>query len=498
MSPESITKPRVAIIGIYHESNTFISEPTTLAHYEASIFLLGEEIRLCYGRAHHEISGFLQTLDSAGMDVVPIIFAQTAPWGKVSDEALDHFWKLISEGLDKAGHLDGILVAPHGAAVNESRHDMDGWWLGELRKKVGEKIPVISTMDPHVNFSPAMAKACNAFIAYRENPHLDQFACGVEAATLMLRTLRGEIEPVSAVSFPPVVINIERQLTRDEPMLLVQAELERVRRLPGVLSASVTLGFPYADVPEMGSAFVVVTDNRPDLARKEADRLADWLIESRELFRGELISPEEALKRIHSSPKPVGLLDMGDNTGGGAPSDSTVLARLFEESGQYQVFVCLADADSVQAARKAGAGARLRMRLGGKLPMSPAPPLEVEVEIIRVDEDGLFRETEPRHGGKTGGNLGATALVRSDRGLTILLTTRRVGPYSLQPLLTRGVSPEEFDAIILKGVHAPIGAYADVCPTMIRVNTPGVTTADMESLVYHNRRKPLFPFESDL
>jgi microcystin degradation protein MlrC len=30
---------------------------------------------------------------------------------------------------------------------------------------------------------------------------------------------------------------------------------------------------------------------------------------------------------------------------------------------------------------------------------------------------------------------------------------------------------------------------------MLRVNTPGITSADMTSMEFHHRRKPLFPFE---
>jgi len=74
------------------------------------------------------------------------------------------------------------------------------------------------------------------------------------------------------------------------------------------------------------------------------------------------------------------------------------------------------------------------------------------------------------------------------------LPAQRIG-ISIQPILTCGLNPEDFDIIIIKGVHAPVGGYAEVCPTFIRVNTPGVTTADMDSLVYLNRRNPLFPFE---
>lgn len=487
-------KQRVGIIGIFHESNTFIPEPTTLENYKRSTYLFGEEIRQKYGKAHHEITGFLQVLDEEGFEVVPIIFVHTAPWGKVTDDALDSIWAMVEEGLAKAGPLDGIMAAPHGAAVNESRHDMDGWWLTELRKRVGKEIPIIATMDPHVNFSPLMLSACDGWMAYRENPHLDMRQRGVEAARLMGRTLRGEVKPVVRGAFPPIAINIERQLTFAEPMLSVKRELEKTRALPGVLSASVTLGFPYADVPDMGSTFLVVTDNDPELAQRESDRLAAWLMENRELFRGVMISPQEAYDQIADSPKPVGLLDMGDNMGGGAPADSTVLLHLFQKTGAFKALACVADAESVKQCQEAGIGARLHLKIGGKLPMSPAPSLEAEVTVISF-HDGKYTETQARHGGKTGGDMGPSVVVKTDKNLTILLNTNRTGPASAQPILSCGLNPEDYDAIVIKGVHAPIGAYADICPTLIRVNTPGVTTADMESLTYHHRRKPLFPFE---
>lgn len=484
-------KLRVGIVGLYHESNTFIPAPTTLELFQR---LEGEDVRARYGSAHHELTGYLQTLDEEGIEAVPIFFAFASAWGRVSDEALDSLWATAREGLEKAGKLDGILAAPHGAAVNESRPDMDGWWLGELRRWAGPELPIFITLDPHANVSPAMLAACNGAVTYRQNPHLDQRETGVEAARLMARTLRGEIQPVCAEAFPPMIINIERQLTSAEPMLSVQRELEKVRHTPGILSASVAMGFPYADVAEMGTAFIVVADKDAALAREQAEHLANWLVEKRERFRGELVSPAEALARVESSPKPVGLLDMGDNMGGGATSDSTSLARQCEELGKFRTFVCLADAESVQAAQKAGVGGQVSLRAGGKLPMTPEPPLEIDATVVSLHE-GKYTETKPRHGGKTSGDMGPTAVVKTDKGLTVLLTTVRTAPFSIQPLLSCGVKPEDFDILIIKGVHAPIGAYAEVCPTLIRVNTPGMTTADMESLPFHHRRKPLFPFE---
>src|SRR5260370_34629593 len=98
----------------------------------------------------------------------------------------------MDAALAHAGPLDGLLVAPHGATVSEGIADVDGCWLEMLRGRVGPKVPIIGTLDLHANLSPRMVAACNALIAYRTNPHLDQKERGIEAARLMARAPRRE------------------------------------------------------------------------------------------------------------------------------------------------------------------------------------------------------------------------------------------------------------------------------------------------------------------
>ena len=93
--------------------------------------------------------------------------------------------------------------------------------------------------------------------------------------------------------------------------------------------------------------------------------------------------------------------------------------------------------------------------------------------------------------------MGPTALVGSDRGLLVQLTSRRVAPFSEKQLTHCGVDAARLRLIVLKGVHAPVAAYGPLCAKLIRVNTPGVTTADMTALPYRCRRRPLFPFETE-
>ena len=71
-----------------------------------------------------------------------------------------------------------------------------------------------------------------------------------------------------------------------------------------------------------------------------------------------------------------------------------------------------------------------------------------------------------------------------------------MAPFSLEQIRHAGVDPGAFRLLVAKGVHAPVAAYAEVCRGFIRVNTPGVTTADLSRLQYHRRRRPLHPFET--
>ena len=92
-------------------------------------------------------------------------------------------------------------------------------------------------------------------------------------------------------------------------------------------------------------------------------------------------------------------------------------------------------------------------------------------------------------------NMGRIAILETENGSVLMLTSRRIPPFSLRQLTAFGIDPAHFDVIIAKGVQAPIAGYAPVCRSILRVNTPGLTCADATQLEYRNRSKPLFPFE---
>ncbi len=489
---------RIGIIAIQHESNTFVQSATTLDDFKHDALACGEDVRPIFEDALHEVGGFFTGLKHAQVEAVPIFAARAVPGGPVAAETFDELIATMLKQLEKAGKLDGLLVAPHGAGVCDSVRDMDGYWLELVREKIGESIPMICTLDAHANVSQRMIDTCDATIVYRTNPHVDQFERGVEAANLMVETVRGNIRPTMAACLVPVAINIERQHTESEPCRSLIESADEMLKLDRVVSNSIILGFPYADVEEMGAGFIVVTDNAPELAKELADKLGDELITRREEFVAQLIGVEEAIEQACQLEGPVCLLDMGDNVGGGSSADGTLILHALKKYPKVKSCVCLFDPQAAEQAIKTGAGATIRrFSMGGKLDDRLGTPLVCDVEVLSI-HDGLFTEGEVRHGGKTEYNMGPSAVVRTDFGATILLNSFRTPPFSLKQLTSCGIEPTDFQVLVAKGVQAPLAAYRPVCPHAIRVNTAGPTSADMEQLTYRHRRKPLFPFERDM
>lgn len=487
---------RIGIIALLQESNTFIAQPTTLQHFEQDMLVTGEGVRERLHGTQHEVGGMFHALEDLSVTPVPIFAARAFPFARIERSAAEELVKRMFDALEAAPEFDGLLVAPHGATVSEPWPDFDGYWLSELRKRLGPDLPIIGTLDPHGNLSPTMVSACSALLSYRTNPHLDQRARGVDAARLIVKTVKGELKPTMAGAYPPIAINIERQCTHDEPCHSLYKLADEQLNDDRVLSNSIMLGFPYADVPEMGTSFIAVTNNDAELAQHLANQLANYVWQHRQDFEGQLIGVEPALDQaVHLTP-PVCLLDMGDNVGGGSPGDGTWIAHAISDRGLQDSFICLYDPISVEQCIAAGVGGKVRLEMGGRTDRLHGPPLVDEVEVLGL-YDGKFEETQARHGGFTKMDQGPTAVVQTSRGLTVMLTTRRAPPFSLKQITTFGIEPTKFKLLVAKGVNAPLAAYREACKSFVKVNTAGCTSADLTQFTYHHRRRPLYPLERD-
>ena len=481
----------LAIAGIMHESNTFSDTPTDAAAFSQTH---ASNMIKRWGEAHHEIGGFIQGATEYDYTIYPTFMASAIPAGPVTDDVFDRTTEILIQHLKSAPQHEGLLLALHGAMVVESYPDGDGETLKRLREAFGRDFPIVVTLDQHANVSEQMVAESTALVIYKTTPHVDQRQRGLQAAELMMRILRDGVTPTQALAKPPMLLNILYHVTNAPPMAPILDAAKQLEEAPNILAASVALGYPYADVHEAGPAFVVVTDNDPQLAQSEADRLSDMLWDARGQLTLDLPDAAQAVEQaIESENHPVILVEMGDNIGGGSPGDGTfILAELVRQKASGYVVVVY-DPEAVQTCVQAGVGAAVSLQVGGKADNLHGDPVSIQGNV-RLIHDGQYIETQPRHGGQRYHDQGLTTVVAVGDSL-VALTSKRQTPFSLQQLISLGINPTEMKMIVVKAAVAYRAAYEPIAGQIIEVDTPGLTAVNPLHFEYHNIRRPLFPLD---
>lgn len=488
---------RLALLGYYHETNTFSVTPTTYELFVRDGLLRGEEIVRQHATAQSSLTGFLEAGAAPDVEVVPLMFTTTGPSGTITADAFERIAAELVDLLRRHGPWDGVLLVLHGAAVAEGFPDADGEMAARVRAAVGPGVPVGVAMDLHGNNTQRLIASTDAVVFYRTNPHLDARPRARECADIIIRAVRGEVRPTQAMETPPLVINIVKQFTGTEPLRSLMAECEELIARPGILSASLVQGYPYADVPQMGMSFIVVTDNDPALARESARWLARRAWERRGEFLLDAPAPEEALRRAMAAPRgPVVLMDVGDNVGAGSAADSTVLLAAAKRLGVRRYLQSLYDPEAVGACIEEGVGRTITLAVGGKTDGLHGEPVTVTGRV-RLIAEGAYEEPRPTHGGWRFFDDGVRAVIETTDGHTLLLTSHRAGNTSIQQMYSLGIRPEDYQVVVAKGVQSPRPAYEPIAAEIILVNTPGAAAADLSTFTYRHRRRPLYPFEPD-
>jgi microcystin degradation protein MlrC len=486
---------RLAALGLAHETNTFSRVPADLEMWDV---LRGEQLREKHATATTTLAGYFAASERLGFEIVPLIFCNTGPIGTITKRAFDILVGEMLQLLKDNGPWDGILMAQHGAAVSEEFPDADAEIVRRVRDLFGPEMPIGVNLDMHANVSQEIVRESTVTVVYSTNPHLDAKERAEQCAELIVRTINGEIRPVMALEMPPLIVNIVKQFTGEEPMKSIVAGISEVMRRPGMLSASVAEGYPYADVAEMGMSFLAVHDGDEAAAREAARFMANRAWSFREELQGNVLSITEALQYADAAPEgPIVLMDVGDNIGGGSSADSTYLLAEAKRLGIRSFTQTLYDPEAVGDCVEAGVGSEITLAVGGKTDDLHGEPVTVTGNV-RVLFDGLYEDPLPTHGGWRFFDGGTMAVLDTTDGHTLVLTSKRVGNTSLEGLYSVGVRPERFKIAVAKGVVSPRPAYSRIAKEIVLVNTPGVTTADLSFFTYHRRRTPLYPFEPDV
>ena len=292
----------------------------------------------------------------------------------------------ILEQLKAALPVDIVLMGLHGAMVADGYDDCEGDILARIRDIVGPGVPVGVELDPHCHLTRKRLAAADVVICFKEFPHTDFVARGEELADIVEAMALGRVKPVQSVFDCRMVNSFP---TSREPMRSFVDRLMAMEGKDGILSISVAHGFPYADVPEMGTKVLVVTDDRKEFGDRLAERLGRELWDLRHEVRPPFLSIDEALDRASArNDGLVVLADPSDNAGGGAPSDSTfVLRRMIERGITDAAIGGFWDPVAVRMCFNAGEGTRFQLRFGGKMGLGSGDPIDAMVTVTKLVRD---------------------------------------------------------------------------------------------------------------
>lgn len=492
-STEAMPKmPKILIAECKQEVSTFNPH---VSSYEDFTIREGEAILRYHRSVGNEVGGALQVFDQSGVEIIPAYSAcfitsggalEKASWERIAAEFL--------EAIREAPPVDGVYLCMHGAMASVEELDPEGWLLAETRKILGEKIPIVVSLDLHGILTDRMLAHSDAIVAYHTYPHVDFYETGQRAARLLLRIVSGEVKPVTAkVSIPALVRG--DQLITSTGLFGQSIRMAREAELgPRGLSAGMFIGNPFTDVPSLQSYSFVVTDNDFALAEHEAIRIASSFWKNHEKMQVPLVSLEEMARIVKENPHgTVAIVDAADATSSGASGDSNAVLRTLQSAGYTgRTLLPMVDEHAVRVAFKAGIDATIETTVGGSLDPGRFQPMAIQARV-HILSDGRFRS-------ESFGEqwlAGPTAVLESNN-FTMVVSSRAVSLYDRSFFYAHGQDPKKFDVVVVKSPHCEHHMYADWCTRMVNVDAPGSSSANLPYLGHQRCPRPIFPLDSNV
>lgn len=489
---------KLVIAQVQHETNTFSPVPTPWEAFGNNGPLIGREALDAMQGTRLPMAAFLDLARKEGAEVVTPVVAWANPSGPVDGAAYDRICGLVCDAVRQG--CDAVFLDLHGAMVVEGRTDDGEGTLLERIRAIAPGTPIAVSLDLHANLTDRMVRNCTVIAGYKTYPHVDQYEAAELAGTILLRHLKGEIEPVMAWGNRPLLAHTLRQNTAEGAMRDF-VEAARAAERGGVLAATALGGFQLADIHDAGISAVVVADGDRAAAQAACDAILDtaWRQKEDFVYRGRAI--EEALaeaKRLgEDSGGPVLLLDHADNCASGATQDSMFVLDAALRMGLSGIAVGpVRDPEAVARMVEAGVGARVTLPVGGKVDM-PAigrkgEPMEL-TGVVRNITDGEYTITGPQFTGMRC-YMGRTAVL--DTGSAqVVVTERNQEPWDRGVFESVGIRPEQQRYLLLKSrmyyrpVFLPIAKGAALCDGI------GVASSDWTQFTYRNIRRPIYPLD---
>jgi microcystin degradation protein MlrC len=482
---------RIAVLYFVHETVTFLRNDTTLDDfvYEGSP-AKGEALLAHEPKSY--MGGFVKVArEFDGVELVGIespLFPKTGTGsGWITREAYETFVGRMIDQITATGPYDGVYLSLHGAMGVRGVPRPEADIARRVRAVVGSKAFIVGTFDPHGNEDEEFLRQADMAFTVKYFPHYDSHLQGERAARMLVRAIRGDYKPATVTQRVPIISPTVLQWTGASPWMdLVQRALTWEAREPDVY-VNFFFGFPFADVPDVGMTFQVMTNGDPGLARRVADDMAAAAWRQRKALIGSTrvhTIPEGVTLAKHamaSDATPVVLADHSDRSG----SATWILKEVIEQDLSDVLIATIADAKAIDALKATGvkAGEPFDMEVGGLVDESAGAPVRVRGTVLNAVE----------------GRGQLWVVVRFGRGNVLVLSRYLVQVMEPGSLSALGLDVSAFKAFAIKSrVHFRRGFDdSGFAKTILLVEPvePFLGTVRLEGLPYQNvDLKKFYPY----
>jgi microcystin degradation protein MlrC len=484
-SAETTNLPRIGIAGLGIESSTFSPAVT---HEEAFHARYGPEVFNAYP--------FMMAISPLRKQAkwLPAIVGKSLPGGAVTREAYESLVSKTLDSLKKYAPYDGLYFDIHGAMSVVGLEDPEGDFLARIRKVIGYKTIVSTSMDLHGNVSWRLAQNSDLITCYRMAPHEDAMQTKERAVVNLLDRIKsGKGKPAYKVWIPiPILLPGEKTSTRIEPGKSLYQKVEPIAdHQNGIVDAAIWIGYAWADESRNHAVVMATGDDKAKVAQA-AEKLAldFWNVRNQFDFVAPTGTLDECLaKAIPSKKQPFFISDTGDNpTAGGAGDVTWTLTQLLarpefqREDGPSLIYASIPDPELVKKAIAAGVGGRVEGTAGARVDARFAPPVKLKGTVESIEYGDKDAEVE----------------VVVKVGSVHVIVTQKRKPYHKEKDFTRlGLNPRKAAIVVVKIGYLEPELYA-MQADWIMALTPGGVDQDLPRLVYKRIKRPMFPFDKDM
>jgi microcystin degradation protein MlrC len=489
------TPIRIAVLYFCHETVTFLKNDTTVEDFIGKGSpAKGEELLGWDPKAY--MGGFVKV--AREFDEVELVGIESPYWPKtgtgsgwITEEAYETFaGKMIAE-IGAQGKFDGAYLCLHGAMGVRGVPRPEAELARRVRKAVGPKAFIAATFDPHGNEDEEFLRHADMAFTVKYFPHYDMYLQGERAARTLVRAIRGDYKPAHVTVKVPIISPTVLQWTGASPwMELVQRALVWEAREPDVY-VNIFFGFPFADVPDVGMTFQVLTNANPELARKIGDDMAEtaWRQRKALLTSTKIHTVVEGVAlakgAVMQGATPVVLADHSDRSG----YATWLLKEIIAQDLANTLIATVTDAKAIEALKAKGVQAEdtFDMEVGGLADISAGEPVRVKGTVIGVSE-GFYPGA---------GQLWVNVKFGRDNVLVISPYLEQImEPSWLRAL---GLDPDHFKVIAIKSrVHFRRGFHdSGFAKTILLVEPPEpfLGTVRLDGLDYKNvDLKKFYPY----